>query len=201
KDVRLARVPPLRANARLVPAGDRLNQVDDSANTADNRSQPPHLSWQKNQHSLAPVFLPRTSAGKRFLSCEPRQKICLRSSNRGSQARDTLFRSAEGVRVFSCAFDCKRVTTVRNATSMHKCSLGIAEEIFNHDFRRGPVRDLCFDDSMVTGVSTKNAAAAKLRWIFVRRLITLARLRMDKNRSSFWIWITRWNRSIRTQDY
>ena len=68
---------------------------------------------------------------------------------------------------------------------MHKCSLGIVEEVFNHDFRRGPVRDLRVDDSIVTVVSTKNAAIAELRWIFIRRLITLARLRVDKNRSSF----------------
>ena len=86
--------------------------------------------------------------------------------------------------MFSHVFDGKRITTVRDATSMHKCSLGIVEEVFNHDFRRGAVRDLRVDDSIVTVVSTKNAAVTKFRWIFIRRFITLTRVRVYKNRSS-----------------
>jgi hypothetical protein len=86
--------------------------------------------------------------------------------------------------VFSYAFDRKRVTTVRDAAGLHKRSVGIVEEIFNHGFRLDAIRDLRVDDSIVTVVSAKNTAIAELRRIFIDRAIALARLRVDNNRST-----------------
>ncbi len=189
----LVRKPSSRARARLRNAGAQSISADvylapsgRNANRDDIRSPMPRSKSRRNRHSLAPAFSPGRWAGKKFPSCGLRQKKCLQSSSRDSPARDTSFRAEEGVRVFSYAFDCKRITTVRHATGMHKCSLGIVEERFQSPLQvRVPFATFASIIRIVTVVSAENAAAAELRWIFIRRLITLARLRVNENRSSF----------------
>src|SRR5262249_9051649 len=135
------------------------------------------------QHSLGPVFLPCTSAGKKFRSCELRQKRCLRSSNRGSQARDTLCPLAEATPTFSYALNSKCVTASSPAARLHVLNLGIFEQLFNHDFRFTSVRNHGVDHVVICVVSAKHTTISKIRRISIIGAIPLTWFGMHEDRA------------------
>ena len=147
------------------------------------------------------AFSPCMSAGRKSPWCALRCKKFLQNSRRDSRARDTSFPAAEEVRVFSCAFDSKSITTVRHTARIHKCSLGILQQLFNNRFWFASVRDLGIDHTVTGVVSTEHATSAKLARIFACRAVAFARLGMNEDRSSLGIWIARWNCRIRKQDH
>src|SRR2546423_11923210 len=91
----------------------------------------------------------------------------------------------EGVRALSYAFDSKGVTTTGNAARLHESSLRIFEQLFNNRFRFLAVHHLSVDHVMIGVVSAEHAASAKMGRIFVRFPITLTRLGMNEDRTTF----------------
>src|ERR1041385_9172650 len=95
------------------------------------------------------------SAGRKSPWYALRYKKFLRNSRRDLRVRDTSFPAAEEVRVFSCAFDSKSITTVRHAARIHKCSLRIAQQHFNNGFWFVSVSDFGIDHVVARIVGTK----------------------------------------------
>ncbi len=142
---RPARVRLPRASALSISADVCLDPSGCSANKADNHRAMLRSVSRRNRHFRVPAFLPCRLAGKKFPWCARRHRKCLRNSNRDSPRRDTSFPMEEEVRVLSSAFDLHRVTTPGHAACMHKCSLGIFQQLFNHRFGFTSVYNLGVD--------------------------------------------------------
>src|SRR5207249_4756297 len=174
---------------------------DCSANRVGNRRAMLHSGSQKNRHSRAPAFLRNKSGGKKFRLSAPRHKKFLRNWNRDLPARDTSFQVEEEDRVLSYAFDGEGVTTMTDAASMHKCSLGIFQQFFNNRFRFGAICDFRVNQVEICVVGAKHASVSKIRRIIFGWAIAFARFGVDEDRPTFGIRPPCWNCGVWEKNY
>src|SRR3954462_13449434 len=103
--------------------------------------------------------------------------------NRGLPARDTWCRPVEVARALSYSFHSESVTAAGQAAHVHKCSVRIFEQLFNHSFRFFAVWQLRVDQVIVAIVSPENSTPTERRRIISIR-ITFSRIRVDKDWSA-----------------